>query len=199
MKLFLIVFTAFVFFFSNAVLADNAACEEDVIQNQVQSLMVNVNQSQQGVTIARQVELGLEKGFVKPDRKEDMLRAAYEFYIRKKEQCYVPVSLSSRVSDALSIGASDGVSCQLGQFSKAVDRQFSTIKATGGYPAFEEVIKKQVSKLIVADAGEIFTAKWEADPKFREKSIKAGLEMGVMQMSGCSNPEAPILEVIATF
>lgn len=176
-----------------------AECDDDQILKQVSALLIDVNSSPQAVLIARQIELGVEKGFIKPERKEAMLKAALEYYLRKVEQCSVPDALNARVSDALSIGSSDGERCEVGRFTKAVDRQFSTIKSSGGYELFEGMVKQQVSSLVVADAGAVFIERWDDDPQFREKAIRAGLEMGVMQVSHCSNPEAPILKIIEEF
>ena len=128
-----------------------------------------------------------------------MLEAALEYYLRKTGNCSVPESLNTRVSSALSLGKQSGERCEVGQFSTAVNRQFNTIKSSGGYEVFENMVKQQVSNVIIAEAGEVFAQKWDNDPKFRENAIKAGLEMGVMQVSGCSNPEAPILKVIQNF
>ena len=176
-----------------------AACVEADVTKQVSALLIDINSSPQAVSISRQIELGVEKGFVKPARKKAMLEAALEYYVRKTAKCPVPDTLNARVSDALSIGASDGERCHAGQFSKAVDRQYATIKSSGGYEVFEGMIKQQVSSLVVADAGAVFIERWDDNPKFREKVIRAGLEMGVMQVSRCSNPEAPILKIIEEF
>ena len=201
MRLFLILFFCCLFHpflvFAEESVVD--LCDDVAVEKQVSSYMLDINQSKQAVAIARQVELGVKKGFVKPGYRDEMLEAALEYYLRKTNQCEVPPTLNARVSTALSLGKADGEFCEVGQFEKAVNRQFETLKSSGGYEVFEGMVKAQVANLIVEPASDVFVQRWDEESGFREKSIRAGLEMGVMQVSGCSNPEAPILLMIAEF
>lgn len=189
-----------VFLFAAFPFADaQAACSDADVSQQLSDTLVNINASPDGVAVAKQVEIAASKGLIKPGKKEAMLSYALEYLIRKSSKCPIPEALTAKVSNALAIGKSDGERCEVGQFSTAVDRQFKTLKSSGGYEVFEGMIKQQVSANIVSSAKDVFIARWEGDSGFRESVIKAGLEMGAMHTSNCANPQDPILKIIEEF
>ena len=180
-----------------AVPEAQASCVDEDIDRAVREH--SIKRSEQAVALTKQIDLGIEKTLIKPNRREVMINTALEYFVRKSDGCAIPERLNATISEALLIGKVDGEVCEAGQYATSVNRQFRTLKSAGGYEVFEQIVKEQVSGLIIAEAGVLFTERWQNDPAFRETAIKAGLEMGVMQVSGCSNPEAPILKVISDF
>ena len=195
----LFVFFFFVFSFPAHAQKTEDACVDSDIQKQVTNIVSGVQSTKQSALVKKHVEIAVEKGFVRAERKNDVYEAAVEFFVRRSAKCDMPDDLAARVSRGVSLGKPGGDVCRPEQFAKAVDRQHKTLKDSGGYDLYKGVLREGIAAYLVEDLHHAFIQKWDADVVFRESVIRAGLEIGAMQVSGCSNPEEPALRVIESF
>jgi len=145
-----------------------------------------------------QVNMGIARGHLKPEMKEQMVSALIEFTLRKSAQCHIPNRLKSIASSSITI-VNAGEPCAVGQFTKIVNRQYNTLKSSTEFGQFENMIKAQVAGNMIDSVAHIFEARWDRDAVFRANAIKSGLEMSIMMTNGCSNPQDPVLDIIAAF
>lgn len=146
-----------------------------------------------------QINMGIARGHLKPAMKDQMVATLVEFTIRKSTQCHIPKRLKNIASSSINISPGAGQRCEVGQFSKVVNRQYNTLKSSTEFDQFESMIKAQVVGQMIDSVAIIFSERWDRDAVFRANAIKSGLEMSTMMVNGCSNPQDPILDVIAAF
>jgi len=173
-------------------------CDDAVIAQQVSEAVSDRSGSIVFKDADTQVNMGIARGHLRPEMKEQMVSALIEFTIRKSAQCHVPNRLKDIASSSITI-ASGGEPCAVGQFSKIVDRQYNTLKSSTEFAVFEDMIRAQVVGNMIDSVANIFAERWDRDAIFRANAIKSGLEMSIMMTNGCSNPQDPVLDVIAAF
>lgn len=174
-------------------------CDDAQIAELVQREMSFPDKSKRAESVLRQVEIGVSKGLLKAEQRKNAEEAILEYSIRHSKKCPIPQSLRGRIHDVVAITKADAQPCAKGQFETVVNRQHRTLKSAGGYPMFEELIKAQIEANVIADAKEAFSLKWSSDPAFRDRVIRAGLEVNTMFASNCKNIADPILDIIEDF
>lgn len=173
-------------------------CDDAVIAQQVSDAKSDTANSNVFKDADTQVNMGIARGHLKPEMKEQMVSALIEFTLRKSAQCHIPNRLKVIASSSITI-TNTGEPCAVGQFSKVVNRQYNTLKSSTEFGEFESMIKAQVVGNMIDSVANIFSERWDRDTVFRANAIKSGLEMGIMMTNGCSNPQDPVLDVIAAF
>ena len=184
--------------FSTPVMAQETCLKSD-LDSKIAALMQETTPESLRVQATKQVEIGVAKGIVRAEGKDDLIAVIIEYVTRKNAGCAIPPILSGRVSRALAIIPAGGEPCPDGQFDKIIERQFGVLKASNGFGVFESVIKQQIAENVIPSAKQRFTEKWDSNQGFRERVIKAGLQLNVMYTNKCTNLPDPILSIIAEF
>ncbi|NCT40861.1 MAG: hypothetical protein GW778_04275 [Alphaproteobacteria bacterium] len=195
----LFILSLFMLFFTAPYAHAQMSCLNADVKEEVARLMQQSTPDSARAKATKQVEIGIAKGIVKPEKKRELVEVVVEYSTRKNAKCAIPNQLKARVSNSLSLIQGDWKYCAEEGFDIIIDRQFDALKASNGYEIFEGVIKQQISSNVIPDARAKFIERWDANPGFRERVIKTGLELNVMYTNKCSNIPDPIMDIIAEF
>ncbi|MFK7839630.1 MAG: hypothetical protein AB8B83_04810 [Bdellovibrionales bacterium] len=192
------IFFAFLVSFSLPAYAQQSCLNAD-IRDEVKAVLKDDSPNSRLVMATKQVEIGIAKGVIKAENKNDLISAITEYTVRKSGACNVPNVLKDRVARSIAFTSGVGKACADGQFEKVINRQFNALRSSEGYAAFEGIIKEQISDSVIPVARDVFIQKWDSNEGFRERVIKAGLELNVMYSNQCNNLADPVLGIVAEF
>ncbi len=183
-------------FIPSAAHAQIGNCSFEVVNQNVVDLIQDNSPGSQYNTVMKQVKMGITKGYIRGEYRDQAAAAMLEYLVRLQNKCPIPEDLSLATTRMLKIVDSDGKICNVQDFKTIVERQHRSLYGSSGYAAFEAMIKEQVAVNVISPMKEEFIAKWDRDPTFRGRVIRAGLEMTAMASQGCANIQDPVLGVI---
>jgi len=192
------VFLVFMLFISNPVFAQNS-CLDGEISKDIAALLASPEKPARVEAVLKQVAFGTSKGLLKPELTEEANAVFVEYALRRERKCSVPQNLRDRMTRLIAITKDNAVQCEAGRFTTIIDRQHNTLKSSGGYEVFQQVIKTQIESNVTPQAREMFVARWDKDAGFRDRIIRAGLEINTMFSNNCANLQDPILAIVAEF
>lgn len=175
------------------------ACLDKDISARVAEVISSPSDFQPYSKIILQIKLSVAKGYIDGNLEPEMIRAVSEYYVRRNSKCEIPDDVRSSISRALTAVKLGGKRCDLGQYSKIVDRQYRALKVSEGYDVFQQIVKAQVAGNLILASRDVFEDRWADDVEYRDALIRTGLTLTVMQGQGCINVSDPLLDALWEF